>query len=226
VGVFMGLWVMSRKAMAMTALAATAVYALLWIGITVDWGWLDAMDSWTLRRFYDINAGNPGWINFWRGVSGVLGPSALRLLALVGIVIALIRRRRRMALFLTLAVILAGLMTLLAKDLSGRPRPNTALVYAASTAFPSGHALGITVAVLAATTVLWPLIAPSMRIPVLGCGAALMVLVGLSRVALNVHHPSDVIAGWALGVLCYLLCMALVPPRIGSDPRIVSQSGR
>jgi membrane-associated phospholipid phosphatase len=50
--------------------------------------------------------------------------------------------------------------------------------------------------------------------------AALAFLVGFARVALNVHHPSDVVAGWALGflyyLLCllyYLLCLRLVPPR-------------
>ena len=44
-------------------------------------------------------------------------------------------------------------------------------------------------------------------------GGVLVVLVGSARVVLNVHHPSDVLAGWALGYLYYLLCMRLVPPR-------------
>ena len=44
-------------------------------------------------------------------------------------------------------------------------------------------------------------------------GAGLVFLVGFARVILNVHHPSDVVAGWALGYLYYLLCVRLVPPR-------------
>ena len=44
-------------------------------------------------------------------------------------------------------------------------------------------------------------------------GAALVFTVGFSRVVLNVHHPSDVVAGWALGFLYYQLCVRLVPPR-------------
>jgi membrane-associated phospholipid phosphatase len=44
-------------------------------------------------------------------------------------------------------------------------------------------------------------------------GGVLIILVGSARVVLNVHHPSDVLAGWALGYLYYLLCLRLVPPR-------------
>jgi undecaprenyl-diphosphatase len=44
-------------------------------------------------------------------------------------------------------------------------------------------------------------------------GGVLVVLVGSARVVLNVHHLSDVLAGWALGYLYYLLCLRLVAPR-------------
>ena len=47
-----------------------------------------------------------------------------------------------------------------------------------------------------------------------------ILLVGLSRVVLNVHHPSDVLAGCALGLRYYLVCVAVVRlpvRRQGSD---------
>ncbi len=57
---------------------------------------------------------------------------------------------------------------------------------------------------------------------------AAKALVGLARVALNVHHPSDVVAGWALGLLYFLLCMAVLhrwvprPSAQRQDPDLVS----
>ena len=67
--------------------------------------------------------------------------------------------------------------------------------------------------VLALLTVAWPFIGQRLRVPLAVLGAALVFAVGFSRVMLNVHHPSDVVAGWALGFLYYLLCLRLAPPR-------------
>ena len=83
------------------------------------------------------------------------------------------------------------------------------MAYAYGTSFPSGHALGVMVGVLALLTVAWPLLADRWRIPLAVLGGVVVVAVGIGRVALNVHHPSDVVAGWALGYLYYLLCVAI-----------------
>lgn len=200
--------VMSRVALVAVSVTAALTYAVLWIGMTAGWWWLSAADDWTLGRFHPES----GWIGFWKLVSDVLGPTALRLAALAGIVVAILRRRVPVAAFLVVTVLAMGLVTLAAKGLADRPRPATAAVAESWTAFPSGHALGITVGVLAFGTVLWPGLRRSWRAPVAAVGAALVVLVGLARVALHVHHVSDVVAGCALGVLYYLLCLTLVPP--------------
>ncbi|MGH9480074.1 MAG: phosphatase PAP2 family protein, partial [Terriglobales bacterium] len=36
--------------------------------------------------------------------------------------------------------------------------------------------------------------------------------VGFGRVALNVHHPSDVLGGWALGYLYFAVCAWVIRP--------------
>lgn len=142
-----------------------------------------------------------------------LGPTAFRIVALGLIVLAVVRRNLSTAVFLFVSVELMGLVTEAGKRLSDRPRPSSALVDAVSTSFPSGHAVGVMVGVLALLTVLWPVMPVRLRVPVAVVGAGLVFLVGFARVILNVHHPSDVVAGWALGYLYYLLCVRLVPPR-------------
>jgi undecaprenyl-diphosphatase len=131
---------------------------------------------------------------------------------LVVIIYALIRRNLRVALFLVISVELSGLITEIAKHAANRPRPGTALVSAPSSSFPSGHALGVMVAVLALLTLLLPVVHPPLRAWLVAVGALTVVAIGIGRVVLNVHHPSDVLAGWALGYAYFVACLLIVRP--------------
>ena len=185
----------------------------MWIGFTQHWAVLATVDDWFLRFFHDVGSAHPGWVRFWDVFCVALGPTAFRIVAFGLIVLAVVRRNLSTAVFLFVSIELMGLVTEAGKRLSDRPRPSSALVDAVSTSFPSGHALGVMVGVLALLTVLWPVMPVRLRVPVAVVGAGLVFLVGFARVILNVHHPSDVVAGWALGYLYYLLCVRLVPPR-------------
>ena len=209
----------SRKGRLITgAVAAAAIYALMWIGFAQNWTVLAAIDDWFLRVFRDIGVAHPGWVRFWDAFCVAFGPTAFRVVALGLIVVAAMRRNLSAAVFLFVSVELMGLVTEAGKTLSNRPRPSSALVDAVSTSFPSGHALGVMVGVLSLLTVLWSVLPTRLRLPVAVAGAALVFLVGFARVILNVHHPTDVVAGWALGYLYYLLCLRLVPPRPFTSP--------
>jgi undecaprenyl-diphosphatase len=89
------------------------------------------------------------------------------------------------------------------------------LVFAQSMSFPSGHALGVMVGVLVLLTVVWPVVTPPLRWWLIALGALIVIFIGIGRVVLNVHHPSDVIAGWALGYAYFVVCVLLLPPRRG-----------
>ncbi|MGV0581610.1 phosphatase PAP2 family protein [Mycolicibacterium elephantis] len=195
-----------------SAVAATAVYALLWIGYVQQWRWLTALDTALLDGFYHYGEAHPGWVLGWHVFCTVLGPMAFRVVTLVVIVVALLRRNMRIAMFLLITVELSGLVTEAAKQAADRPRPDTALVHALSASFPSGHALGVMVAVLALLTVVLPLVRRPLRGWLVILGVVIVVLIGLGRVVLNVHHPSDVLAGWALGYAYFAVCLALVSP--------------
>ena len=120
--------------------------------------------------------------------------------------------RRRFAEAVLVAVVVAGGQALgtLFKFAVVRQRPPTsgALIRVpGSYAFPSGHAL----AAVLLYGVLAFLLARSVRsratrIVVALAAVALIALVGLSRVYLGVHWPSDVVAAWALGGVWLAVC--------------------
>ncbi len=118
---------------------------------------------------------HPGWVTAWNVFCTVLGPTVFRLLTLVVIIFALVRRNLRVAMFLLISVELSGLITEIAKQAANRPRPATALVTAPSTSFPSGHALGVMVGVLALLTVVLPVIHRSLRPWLIAIGAVTVI---------------------------------------------------
>jgi membrane-associated phospholipid phosphatase len=135
------------------------------------------------------------------------------LLGAAAAIVLAVRRRMRAALLVLACAPLNGLITTGAKALAHRHRPPTMLAYAPSTSFPSGHALETTAAWLAFLTLLLPVLTVTWRRVAIAVAAVVLVLVGYSRVALNVHYPSDVLAGWALGYLYFLLCLLVFRPR-------------
>lgn len=199
--------------------AAVAVYALVLLGYRQHWILSDTVDAFAADVSHDMGSQYPAWVWFWDGVSTVFAPPVFRVLAMVAAIIAVGRRRLRTALFLLVTVEATGVLTRVAKDSVGRYRPTTALVEATSSSFPSGHALGAMVGVGALLAVALPVLRRHARLAAVCAGALVVAGVGLSRVALSVHYPSDVLAGWALG-WAYLCGWAVLlkPWADGVDP--------
>lgn len=106
------------------------------------------------------------------------------------------KRRLREGLFAGVAVIGSALLNLATKQVFARDRPSLweSIAPEDNFSFPSGHAMG-------SATVAWVLVLLAWhtrwRWPVALSTGAFMVFVGLSRVYLGVHYPSDILAGWA-----------------------------
>jgi membrane-associated phospholipid phosphatase len=119
-------------------------------------------------------------------------------------------RRRggpRQAVFVAAAVGGAMLLGVAAKAAFHRPRPHL-WPSAAPTlgySFPSAHAMN-SIALAAAITLITA--APPRRRLIAILGALYVGLVGLSRVWLGAHYPTDVVAGWALSLSWVLLLLA------------------
>jgi len=78
-----------------------------------------------------------------------------------------------------------------------------------SQSFPSGHATSSMSFAAGTVFVAWP---TTLRAKVLAAAVVFVAGVGLSRIVLGVHYPSDVLGGWTLGLAC-VLALRLVWPR-------------
>lgn len=120
----------------------------------------------------------------------------------------LLMRKYGLALLLLAAEAGGMLFSTLLKELFDRPRPDiehAAKVFTAS--FPSGHATLSAVTFLTLGALLTRVTTDrKSKIYFMATAIVLTVLVGLSRLYLGVHYPSDIIAGWCVGSAWAVLC--------------------
>ena len=155
----------------------------------------------------------PGWLReAMRDITALGSTSVLFILTLAAVGFMILKRDRRAALWTLIAVFGGTLLSLLLKEAFDRPRPEILLhmnqVYTSS--FPSGHAMMSAVVYLT----LGALLAAHQRsrrlkLYLLVLPVILTLLVGVSRVYLGVHWPTDVLAGWAMGAAWAAGCWSL-----------------
>ena len=109
-------------------------------------------------------------------------------------------RPRAVWAFVTMMV--AWNVGLLVKLLVGRARPvvDDPISHSPGYSFPSGHAFNAAVVATVLVFLLWPLLGATGRRVATGLAVAFALVVGLDRMLLGVHFPSDVFAGLVLGV--------------------------
>lgn len=191
---------------------AALVLVFLVLGSEVAEGETQAFDRAILLGFRHTPDDPIGSLGFQAAVINLsaLGSVAVTtVVTLIAIGYLVLANRRRLAALVAVCALGAAAWMWLLKTLYGRTRPTvvTQLDPLSSLSFPSGHsmisaALYLTLAVLIART----LPERRLRIFVVATGAALAVLVGLSRIYIGVHYPTDVVAGWAVGVAWALAC--------------------
>jgi undecaprenyl-diphosphatase len=180
-------------------------------------GSTSAFDRYVILAFRAGDASTsigPPWVQEMARDITALGSFAVLGIILFAVVGYLLLTGKRAAAWLILTAVLGGVaMNSLLKLGYARPRPDfvapAARVFTAS--FPSGHAAMsaityLTLAALLARTT------PSRRLGIyfVIIGVTLTLLVGISRVYLGVHYPTDVLAGWCIGSAWAMGCWAMM----------------
>ncbi|HEX8822350.1 MAG TPA: phosphatase PAP2 family protein [Archangium sp.] len=129
----------------------------------------------------------------------------------VGGYLALVRRWRTLALVVG-STVGGTLLNSLLKGLFARPRPTVVphLTWVMTESFPSGHAMLSAIVYLTLGALLAQLVERHwLKVYLVAVGLSLPLLVGVTRVYLGVHYPTDVLGGWMAG-LGWALLSALV----------------
>lgn len=123
------------------------------------------------------------------------------LVVLVALALIVFRRRWE-ALQLIIASGLGGLVVLGLKSTFQRPRPAEKLIEATGFSFPSGHSFAAMVFYGTVLTIVWQITDRwAWRIAAAVVFPLMILAIGLSRVYLNVHYVTDVMAGFASGLV-------------------------
>ena len=149
-------------------------------------------------------AASPRRTSIMRFASEFGGPTRLMILGSVVLAGFLLKRWYRGAILLAVTFGGAALLDFLLKQLFGRTRPAPFFDHPvpSSYSFPSGHALFAfvffgTFAVLLAQRVR----NPAARTAIVAAAAVCVLMIGISRIYLGVHYPSDVVAGYLIALV-------------------------
>lgn len=151
-----------------------------------------------------------------------LGKGSTLAVLCAGLVLALfVRGERLLAIGFVAALGGNGLLDALLKHVFVRVRPPTdgALHQLHGWSFPSGHAAGTLVACGFLAYLALRLLPHRLHAVCVMIAAALVLLVGASRIFINAHYASDVLAGFASRAAWLLLCILVIEPLRGASPQ-------
>lgn len=201
----------------------------VWIGLSIivagSWGFIELADEVhegdtqaidesilkSMRRPDDLSRPiGPAWlIEAGRDVTA-LGGYAFLIYLSASVAMFLRIERKHAAMWFVLGAVIGGYIIMrVLKELFGRPRPDVVphLSEVVHASFPSGHSMMSAIVFLTLGALLSRLTTNRLlKFYFLVQALLLTILVGVSRVYLGVHYPSDVLAGWTCGLVWSAIC--------------------
>jgi undecaprenyl-diphosphatase len=198
-------------------LSAGGVWVFIELAEAVAEGDSHRIDEWLIVALRDpadrADPLGPRWFEeAMRDLTALGGYAILTPLTCFVAIYLWIRKQWQMALLVVVATVGGIVLSSILKSYFDRPRPDLVphISHVLTKSFPSGHAM------MAATTylTLGAIMAEAetnraLRIFFLCLGVILAVLVGISRIYLGVHWPTDVLAGWVAGAVWAICCWTL-----------------
>jgi undecaprenyl-diphosphatase len=198
-------------------LAVSAVWIFIAVASEVAEGDTRRLDERMVRAFRTTSnpavAIGPAWLASTMRDLTALGSNAVLLIFTASVAVFLAVRRQTHALTLLLLSTGGGfVLAQVLKTMFDRPRPDVVphLAFATSSSFPSGHSMFSAVVYLTLGALLSQMVeGRGQKAYVIAVACFLTFVVGVSRVYLGVHYPTDVLAGWAAGLAWAVLCWML-----------------
>lgn len=183
------------------------LFALVLTLVVLGWSPLQDFDNAVVDALNSVVTAVPGLSTVLTAITHLGGSLTAWLVLSMAVVWLLIRRETVLAVYVAATGLGAVALTTGTKELVERARPVVESPVAATSglSFPSGHTLGSTVTYGVLLLVFLPAVPFRFHKRVVAAVVVLVLAVGITRVGLGVHYPSDVVGGWLLGVLWLLV---------------------
>ena len=189
------------------------IFILLWVGTVT--GVTDGFDNFVYQHINSIRS------NFLTNILIVItelgGVIGLFVILLITDIILCKKNRIREAIAITLNLIISTLVYVILKNIFQRERPVTGniLIDEVGFSFPSGHTTN-NVAFYALAIYLVCINVKNKTVRNVCCGifTVIPILIAFSRIYLRVHYPTDIIAGFCLGIVLTILFVSFIYPKI------------
>jgi undecaprenyl-diphosphatase len=179
---------------------------------------LQNFDESVVRNLRDVNNPatpiGPGWFKeLTRDFTALGGYGILSTITILVTTFLHLERRPARGHFIVVTVVAGYSLSMMLKAIIARPRPDIVpwLSHVHSSSFPSGHSMMSAVVYLSLGLMLSDLTSRRLvKTFVVVAPLTISALVGFSRVCMGVHYPTDVVAGWWLGISWSLACWLAV----------------